>query len=202
MSMTFQEIFRSDCSKRDKFLSRVFGIFSEEIIRCWCDSGRAPYCNLGRPTIKLPDEKRGCTLDFTFKSRDGRVFVGEMKCELEYEQYSHLTLECPKQVEYHKGGKAFGRFLEIAKDPSRFEVTADGTPVAISGSILVWGRCTQAGRTAIMSQYGLHDVLSLEAIISDLLTWQNERFNTLLNQHEIWTGWLFEGLRKMKEACR
>ena len=153
MSITFESIFKSGCSPRDKFLSRVFGIFSEEIVRCWCKDGRAPYCDLGRPTINLPGEKRGCTLDFTLQSCDGKVYVGEMKCELEYEGHKHLTLEEPWQVEYHNK-KAFRRFLDVARSPNQFEVfTSDGVRRNATGSILVWGRCTESGRARIIAQY-------------------------------------------------
>jgi len=65
----FQTLFHSQNASRDAFLSRLLGIFSEEIVRLWCDDLRAPYKNLGRPTIKDATSSRGTTLDFTFQSR-------------------------------------------------------------------------------------------------------------------------------------
>ncbi len=37
-----------DC-KREKFLSRLFGIFSEEIVNIWYQYEDLPYENLGMP---------------------------------------------------------------------------------------------------------------------------------------------------------
>ena len=73
-SFEFENIFRRDDSKpnfRDKFLSRMFGIFSEEIVRTWCDNLKSLYEDLGRPTLKNNNNSggRGWTLDFTLMSR-------------------------------------------------------------------------------------------------------------------------------------
>jgi hypothetical protein len=53
----FPMLFRSSSSARDKFLSRLFGIFSEEIVRIWCRAPDAPYEDLGRPTIRYGGRK-------------------------------------------------------------------------------------------------------------------------------------------------
>ena len=41
---------------RGKYLSRVFGIFSEEIVRIWAADPRAPFEDLGRPTLRVDGE--------------------------------------------------------------------------------------------------------------------------------------------------
>lgn len=61
----FKRVFRSNSAHRDNFLARLFGIFSEEVVRAWCACPQAPYSNLGRPTLREPGEARGHTLDFT-----------------------------------------------------------------------------------------------------------------------------------------
>lgn len=66
MAPSFERLFRSGNARADKFMSRLFGIFSEDIVRCWAKDPQCPYEDLGRPTLKRPDEKRGYTLDFTF----------------------------------------------------------------------------------------------------------------------------------------
>ena len=43
-------------SERDKFLSRVFGIFSDRIVEIWCQNPKAPFSNIGRPTIFYDEE--------------------------------------------------------------------------------------------------------------------------------------------------
>lgn len=44
-------LFRSGNPARDAFRSRLFGLFSEDIVRFWCRSDRATYRDLGRPTL-------------------------------------------------------------------------------------------------------------------------------------------------------
>jgi hypothetical protein len=87
--MNFQNAFKTNSVERDRFLSRVFGIFSEEIVRIWCRSEISDFTDLGRPTIKEVDsETRGSTLDLTLQSKSsGKIYVAEMKCELQYQNY-------------------------------------------------------------------------------------------------------------------
>mgnify|MGYP000523508818 CR=1 FL=1 len=75
---------------RGKYLSRVFGIFSEEIVRIWAADPRAPFEDLGRPTLRVDGEDGYSTLDFTLRSRDTElIFPAELKCEIEYQGYLH-----------------------------------------------------------------------------------------------------------------
>ncbi len=75
VAMTFQSLFCSDIQARDKFFSRLFGIFNEEIVRCWGKAPQAPYEEIGRPTVKSIGAKRGYTLDFTFRSKSEDLFT-------------------------------------------------------------------------------------------------------------------------------
>jgi len=192
--ISFDRIFKSTNPKQDKFLSRLFGIFSEDIVRTWCQDRRAPYQNLGRPTVRLRAERRGRTLDFTFQSRqDGRVFVGELKCELEFENYRYLTLTSSSQLDHHKG-EAFAKFRDIAKNPHKYKVTVDGKSISVAGSILVWGSVAADGRMTVIRENGFADVLSLEEIIADLLDWGNEGYRQLIEDRATWCQYLFRKL--------
>ena len=196
MPVKFQNLFRSINHPRDKFLSRLFGIFNEEIVRCWCQDHQAPYRDLGRPTIKPANIPRGFALDFAFQSKSNNaVYVGEMKCELEYENYRYLTLESPAQLDHHRKD-AFRLFLDIAQNAKQYIVTVGGKPQLVSGSILVWGSYTESGRASVTAKYGLHDILSLEFIIADLLAWENKDFIELLDKYQTWSNELFTRLRK------
>ena len=96
-SPPFDSFFKTPNSPRDKYLSRLFGLFNEDVVRHWCALPETPYSDLGRPTLKLPGEARGYTLDFTLQHKGtGQVFVSEMKCWLEYEGYRYLRL--PGQI--------------------------------------------------------------------------------------------------------
>ena len=57
MDYSFEEFFKKEGKEpiRAKFLSRVFGVFSEELVRIWANDSRAPYANLGRPTLRQSD---------------------------------------------------------------------------------------------------------------------------------------------------
>ena len=197
---SLENIFRSDTPARDKFLSRVFGIFNEEIARCWCNDARSPYENLGRPTITNTDTERRYTLDFTFRSRDSdRVYVGEMKCELEYDNHRYLTLDSPTQLQHHMGD-AFKLFLAAATSPATCPVNVQGKPQPVDGAILVWGRCTPQGQSAVVEEYGLHAVLSMESMVRDLLQWQSQEFKRLLATKESWCRYLFTGLQELSNS--
>ena len=51
-----------------------------DVVHHWCALPDTPYSDLGRPTLKLPGEARGYTLDFTLQHQaTGQVFVSEMK---------------------------------------------------------------------------------------------------------------------------
>jgi hypothetical protein len=142
-------------------------------------------------------QQRGYTLDFTFESKDdGQVYIAEMKCELEFDGYRYLTLESPSQLDHHRN-EAFRSFLDAAKNPGLYKVTVGGKFQPFSGSILVWGRCTEDGRIRVSAEYGFRDVLSLEAIIADLVAWQNRDFTDLLGRYQSWTIGLFAGLQEI-----
>ena len=199
VEILFDSIFKSNNPSRDKFLSRLFGIFSEAIVRTWCGDDRSRYLNLGRPTIRSRTERRGCTLDYTFQSRnDGRLFVGELKCELEFENYRYLTLTSTSQLDHHRG-EAFVRFRDIAKNPRKYSVTVDGKTVSVAGGILVWGSVTDDGRTTVAEENGFADVLSLEEIITDLLRWGNEGYRELIADKSAWCMFLFRKLLRESE---
>ena len=129
MSVTFQNLFQSNNRPRDKFLARLFGIFSEELVRCWARDNQSPYRNLGRPTVKPTGQQRGYTLDFTFESKsDRQVYIAELKCELEYENYRFLTLESPIIDPKNGLGKAWHQFSKVVagfRDRSIIPATDD-----------------------------------------------------------------------------
>ncbi len=143
MKSPFEGIFKTSNSARDKYLARLFGLFSEEVVLNWCAYPTAPYENLGRPTLWVSG-KRGSTLDFTLRRRStGETFIAEMKCWLEYDNYRYLRLvdssQLQKIVSQKIAGSAFQEFLQLAKDPTIFDVRVNGRPLpnCVSGAIRV-----------------------------------------------------------------
>ena len=196
MSQHFHSIFRRAASPtaRAKFLSRIFGIFSEEIVSLWARDDRAPYENLGRPTIKTPNDNRGHTLDFTLRERSsGNIYVAEMKCEIEYQNFKYFVLERVEQLEHHKK-PAFDALLKTARSSPDQIAYVGGKSINTHGAILIWGSVTSEGRKAVMASKGFHDVLSIADICHDLSSWNHEGYRTLIAQRREWCNELFMGL--------
>lgn len=192
--LSFEQLFKSGDSPRDKFLSRLFGVFNEDPVRIWCRQPDCPFDDLGRPTLTPRAGGRGYTLDFCLRRKsDGLVFVAESKCELEYENYRYLTLVEAGQLLHHKG-EAFRLFLEAARTPAAFIVTVKGKAVDVSGAILVWGRVTDAGRQAVIGATGVADVLSLEEIISSLIATGSDEYAGFVADRSRWCRELFDSL--------
>jgi hypothetical protein len=201
--MNFNHLFdterkdKNNTEDRDKFLSRVFGIFNEEIVRIWCNREDSPLEDIGRPTIrKIGDSSRGSTLDFTFQDKKTKnIYVSEMKCEIQYRNYSYLELRNVEQINRHKKA-AFNRFLQIAVNPANYEVKIGGELIKeVKGAILVWGKISESKKASILEKTKLKDVLSVENIINDLIEKKDENYFQLLVEKQEWMGHLFRGLQ-------
>lgn len=194
MADTFVEFFHQpDRQGRDKFLSRLFGIFNEEVVRAWCTLPDAPYRDIGRPYLRRSGEAQGHTLDFTLRDRaSNKLFIAEMKCELEYEGYRYLQLNSPEQVRHHeKNGGAFRKFMEVARHPNAIPVTVKQKPVEVSGSVLIWGAATQQGAAAVRAAYGFHDLLTVEEMLPALQANPPEEWSERIRQLRDWSRDLF-----------
>lgn len=196
----FEDVFRSPEMARDNFLSRLFGLFSEDVVRCWCRHQEAPYEDLGRPTVKLPDERSwGHTLDFTLRDRStGKTFVAELKCEIAFENYKYIRLTTHDQLTHHQG-PAFKKLLALAKDPTAADVRVAGKPMRVDGAILVWGSFEGRGRDAVMTQFGFVDVLSIESMLDNLHAWESTEWQTRVRQLGTWSKELFDYLAIVEE---
>ncbi len=175
-------------------MSRVFGIFSEEIVRLWANDPRSPYEDIGRPTLRKLGESTGSTLDFTLRhKKTGTSYVTELKCEIEYENYKYFVLTDVKQLDHHRKG-AFKALLEVAAKTPSHRVFVNKKEIAVDGAILIWGAATPEGRRAVIDAKGFFDVLSIEEIISDLITWNHAGYLALMEQRRSWTNAMFDGL--------
>lgn len=186
----FERVFRSGSLERDGFMARLFGIFSEHVVRTWCDCPQAPYLNIGRPTLRKPGESGGPTLDFTLQHRrDTRRYAVEMKCWTAYEQYRYLRLDNASQLQ-RITQPAFRTFLAFARDSTAYRVIVAGKPINVDGAILVWGAVTPEGRSAAAA-LGIADVLSVEEMLNDLHVWQPQAWRDFIAQRRSWAAELF-----------
>ena len=186
--------------ERGKFLSRVFGIFSEEIVRLWSAAAAAPYEDLGRPTIRFNDAPAYSTLDFTLRHRVSRkVYVAELKCEIEYQGFRYFVLKSADQLAHHNK-RAFQTLLRAAHTPSEARTIVRGRPVPIDGAILIWGSSTESGAAAVKEQHKFADVLTIESMIGELIESNNEGYHTMLRARRKWLDEMFIGLAECKNA--
>ena len=185
MSKPFDELFRSTDAGRDAFRARLFGLFSEEIVRAWCANEAAPYRDLGRPTLWTA--RAFATLDFTLQSRaDSRVHVAEQKGEMAFEGGRRLRLDEQADLAKFHTGRAFRWFLDVARDPASHDVRLGAKPIEVHGAILVWGAVTDAGRQAAILRHGFEDVLSVEAMVDDLRAWGDKKWPARVQQLRDW----------------
>lgn len=198
--MNFEQLFITEnppykgSSKRDKFLSRVFGIVNEEIIRIWCANERSPFIDLGRPTI-YDSDGRYYTLDFLLRDATDNIFIAEMKCEIEYQKYKFLTLSNSKQIDHHRTKRAFQLLLEVASNPSSFQVKCDKQEIKVSGSVLIWGKVSPQEISKICKDFSLAQIISVEDAVADLIEWKDQYYVNFLHQYELWGKQLFSGLQ-------
>ena len=192
----FLSIFDSSQSSKLNFQARLLGLFSEEIVGCWCKSPQSPYNDLHRPVLKSNNEKRGSVLDFAFECKENHsIYVGELKCWPAYENQKYLTLTKAEQLrEKSLQTKAFQRFLELAKNPSAYVVEIKKKKIKVAGAILVWARTTADGRRSVMDELGMRDVLSLEDMVTELIKWNSQDLTTLVQERARWSQSLFEQL--------
>lgn len=203
---SLEKVFKSNGADRANFLSRLFGLFNEELVRLWGEMESAPYEYLGRPTIYPKDANGYTTLDFALRRRtDGCNFVTEMKCEIAYQGFRYMTLTGVEQVQRHiseqkKAGKvSFPRFVEAALYPDRFNCTVTTrngkrSEIAIAGAILVWGNTSEAGRETVIEEFAFADVLSVQDIINELIQAGEQRYLDFVEQRGNWCRQLFSSL--------
>ena len=195
---TFRQI--GTPAARGKYLSRVFGIFSEEIVRIWCADPRAPYEDIGRPTLRSLGEKAGSTLDFALRSRaTGKLYVAELKCEIEYQNYKYLVLTDPRQLDHHSK-PAFAALLAAAGRHSTQRAYVDRKEIPIDGAVLVWGAATPEGRASVIKEKGFFEVLTIAEVIGDLQSWRSESYRALLAERRAWSNELYEALLPAADA--
>lgn len=197
MPNVFRDIFDNGDdagNERSKFLSRLFGIFSEKLVSIWAKDDRAPFQDLGRPSIKRPDDLRGHTLDFSMRERTTeKIYVAKMKCEIEYHNFKYFVLNSSSQLDHHRV-PAFDAFLCAARHPGTLDVRVRRRPTKISGSTLIWGAVSPVSKREIISKRGFHDILSIERIRQNLIRWRNPDYSSMIAKYPTWSDRLFSGV--------
>lgn len=197
-----RSIFDTGDVSRARFLSRVFGIFSEDIVKSWACDPKAPYEDLGRPTVLVPGpdgKPTRHTLDFTLRERGSlKTFVAEMKCEIEYQRFRYCVLENESQLDHHKK-PAFQAFLDAAKCSKDLivEVNIKGKRkrIDVGGAILIWGAATLEGKERVKQIKGIYEVLTIEEICQELRLWKKA------NNSSRWSNSVSSGAMNCSRVC-
>ncbi len=71
-------------------------------------------------------------------------------------------------------------------------VRLSSKPIEVGGAVLIWGAVTPEGREAVMRQYAITDVLSVEAMLEDLRIWAPETWTERMARYRGWTDDLFD----------
>lgn len=203
---------------RGRFLSRLFGIFSEEIVKIWCENNKSPYKNIGRPTL-ITSDGNYYVLDFTFVDKENNKFIVEMKSEIQYENYKYMVLDPDKNVDYlshHLKKRAFKLFV----NKSWVMLKIKGKEVVDEekfGTILIWGSLEE--RFSITSSMpsseeqeflnnmnskwknmykefnNVDRILSVEHMINNLIEWKDENYLDFVKKYQDHSNELFNNLK-------
>jgi IS1 family transposase len=196
MNTHFLSIFKKSDAPiaRGKYLSRIFGIFSEEIVRIWAGDHHCAYEDMGRPTLRKIDEKQGSTLDFTLHHKaTGKSYVAELKCEIEYQNYKYFVLSDVNQLAHHRKA-AFTALLNAAEKCPEQQTYVGGKKIDVDGAILIWGSATDEGKRTVIKKYGFSDILTMAEIIHDLRSWKSEPYQDLIKERRYWSNEMFDAL--------
>ena len=104
-----------------------------------------------------------------------------------------MRLVDPSQLQHH-AGPAFQKLRVLARDPRAYTATIGGSPVAIDGSILIWGCVTPEGVALTKNEVGFADILDVESMLGQLAEWRPEAWTSYLATRRRWADDLFDAL--------
>ena len=191
--------------KRASYLSRVFGIFYEDLIKyCWAEEG---YSLRGRPSVyDMDDNYLKKTYDYMVE-KNGKKFIVEAKCYVAYQNFTEMELTTRLLDKYAtpSDNSAFQFFLKLGSEKELFNKykfyysdvkTGEKNPFSPDGKILIWARVTkdEDEKKRIKEKYNFSDLLSVEEMINknkkndaykyiqDLKNWTDDLFKKLLEK--------------------
>lgn len=193
-------------SKKDEvrvnFLSRFFGIFSEEIVKNWCSNpNNKNYTNIGRPTIHTQGGEK-YTLDFYLQNKKtGKNYIVEQKSFYGYKKGKLSVIN--QNTDFisafdnwsnskQQRTKAWEAFLSF--DAKRGdEVKVAKTEYKTQGKILIWSSCKDnETKKWFCKKLGIDDILTLEEMIIDLVNWKDIGYKKSLLEKKKWVDVFIE----------
>lgn len=199
--MNFKNLFTNSSETRNNFLARVFGVFSEEIVKFWLANENCPYLSCGRPTIFDSNNKKVALLDFTIRSKnDNKLFIVEQKNLIAFKKGT---------LRFMSNDEAFNKnFLKWSRDKAKqtvawnlflnplteYQVKVKGEEIVNFGKILIWPSFDENKKNSMISQLAIDEILSLEIIHAQLITWKDPKYQDWINARIRWTEELFDQL--------
>lgn len=119
-----------------------------------------------------------------------------------FDGYRYMRLLDNSQLAHHAAKRAFAWLLELAGNPTSFEVRVAARPVEVAGAILVWGATSPAACADVISKCQFAAVLSLEHMLQDLHSWSDPGWQSRVAELRAWSDgvWDMLGGRRDEEA--
>jgi len=191
----------ASAKKRANFLSRIFGIISEEVVGLWLSDNEI-YENLNERPLLIANNDPGkkVTLDFTIMNKRGEIFIVEQKNLFAYKNGSLCSMDDNQEFSNSfkkwseskiKMTPAFKYFIGFSKNQEDYTVKLKNSG-DISGTILIWSSCTDRGKKKYMMECGFKDVLSVENMLNDLIRSKNSNYKKWIDERKAWIDDLFK----------
>ncbi|MTH66747.1 hypothetical protein [Paracoccus shanxieyensis] len=121
------------------------------------------------------------------------MFVSEMKCEIEFQNFKFFTLDGIAHLDHHTK-PAFFELLKCTKPEPEDYCVVKGNKLRYDGAVLIWGTVDPDARQTVMLEKGFHDILGIDDICRDLAEWSCPKYQAFLDQRRAWCDQLFNGL--------
>lgn len=188
-------------TKQANFLSRIIGIFSEDVVRFWLENKKCKYNFLGRPQVWTENDSKKYSLDYLLQDKKTKkCYIAEQKCFFgfkdgklkkisEAETFSIVFDKWSNEKRNHT--VAWARFIEFNNDS---HVSIKNKKCDVSGKILVWASCDKKAKKDFQKKHNIFDVVSFEQVIRDLNKWEDRKYLGFLKDRKKWINQLFNSL--------
>jgi hypothetical protein len=200
--MNYDNLFANLDKEGSSFIAKMLGIFSENLIDFWTANENCKYKNLGRPDIFDKSGNKLAQLDFTLQNKiTGKCFIVEQKNLVAYNngRIRNMTNEGSFIKSFESWSKTKSKHTpawNIFLGPlNEYKVQVRGKPLSEFGKILIWSKVDVQNKSILCSKLSLDEILSLEQIHNELISWNDNIYIEWLNKRIDWTKELFNQLK-------
>ncbi len=197
-------------SKQNNYLSRLIGLFGEEISEKWLANDNSAYSNFGRPTIYWIEEgkKKRATLDFLIE-REGKIYIVEQKNFFAYNKGRLRTIDSSDDFRKafaswnttkNKATPAWKIFNSF--EQHEYEIKIGKKEYRkLDGKVVFWSDLIEADKDYFLTlseelnRTRYNDAIGLVQMINDLKRWKDTDYEALIENYIQWNKDLFDNLR-------